>query len=69
MPPTTLQKWLTSYFRGRSMMGVTKDGDTNSSHNEKPALVQHIMLGRLNGELIANIKQGARNPCPSLEQP
>ena len=51
------------------MVGVTSVGDTNSSHNEKPALVQHIMLGRLNGELIANIKQGARNPCPSLEQP
>ena len=29
MPPPTLQKWLTSYFRGRSMMGVTKDGDTH----------------------------------------
>ncbi len=51
------------------MVGVTSVDDTNSSHNEKPALVQHIMLGRLNGELIANIKPGARNPCPTLEQP
>ena len=51
------------------MVGVTSVGDTNSSHNEQPALVQHIMLGRLNGELITNIKPGARNPCPSLEQP
>ena len=51
------------------MMGVTSVGDTNSSHNEKPALVQHIMLGRLNGELIVSIKPGARNPCTTLEQP
>ena len=51
------------------MVGVTSVDDTSSSHNEKPALVQHIMLGRLNGELIANIKPGARNPCPTLEQP
>ena len=51
------------------MVGVTSVGDTNSSHNGKLALVQHIMLGRINGELIASIKPGARNPYTTLEQP